>query len=997
MATLPRVFTIAAGANFLEILAEQVLAGFPLENSTLPPSDWTILLPTRRAVSTFKNILRQKSGKKALVLPRIQPIGDLDEDRLEDGMVSAGLPNALSSIAVTLELSRLARQWADEHPEIELAQEIAAAPAQCLGLARSLADFVTTVETQDGDLSKLPDLYNIEEAEHREAIISLLELLSVELPKLHARDGTMGAAARRSKMLRLEAARIASGQHKGPIIAAGSTGTIPATRDLLAAISRHPEGALVLPGLDLLADDASWANLPQEHAQFALKQLLDQLEIRRADVQPLGPNAKRNLLASEMMRPTATAALWHETLPAQTKALTAATQDLCEIAAANRHEEARSIALIMREVLEHKNKRAILVTPDRDLATRVTQELKRWNISIADSYGRPLSQAGLGLALDLLLQALLGQFEGEDILAFLRHPSVTLGMEQSHYQPLLRQFELAVLRGRLVDGQGFAANAKQAQIQHARDTHPHPLLKGMSDETWQQLQTLAEKIDAVAALRDAKPQPLGEQLKKITSALEQAITPELWQAEDNAPLLDFFEQLQSESWRRSALSINEAALILRDLLRQETARTTSQDHPRLSILGTLEARLIPTDVMILGGLNEGVWPPQSDPGPWLNRNMRKILNFPQPERDIGLAAHDFEQGFSHPKCVLTWSKRLSNAPASPSRWLLRLDAVLAVAKVKRDHTEAAQWLGLAQSLEQPDGTEPLQGPIIKPAFNPPVATRPKRFSATEIERLIRNPYAIYARRILKLEPVPDFISAPSPALRGTIFHDAIGAWNQAQASGVELLLQEGEKQFAAYGLDAALKSFWEPHFRRVAAFLVKEEEELKHGLAKIHAELNGRMDFDVDGEAHILTARADRIDVLANGEARIIDYKTGEPPSPKQVDAGLNPQMTLQAAILLDSGFKPMNPKGVREALYVKIGRGRDGMWKESAVTKDGPGIEALAQNHLAGLKTLLGFYLQESLPYLPRLRSEKDDADEDYDHLSRYLEWQLAGEAQKE
>ena len=456
-------------------------------------------------------------------------------------------------------------------------------------------------------------------------------------------------------------------------------------------------------------------------------------------------------------------------------------------------------------------------------------------------------------------------------------------------------------------------------------------------------------------------------------------------------LLDFLEQLQEQSWRRGPLEMSEAALILRELLNSETQRSAAEGHPRLSILGTLEARLIPADVMILGGLNETVWPAQTDPGPWLNRTMRKALDLPQPERDIGLAAHDFEQGFSYSQVYLTSSKRLGNAPATPSRWLLRLGAVLQVAGINQDKREAERWLAWAQGLQQPDGHEPP--PVKKPQFAPPAAVRPRRFSVTEVERLLRNPYAIYARKILGLEPLPDFEDAPDAALRGSIFHEAIGLWNRKQAPDEATLLAEGEKQFAAYGLDATLKSFWVPHFARVAAWLATLEPGLKEGLAKIHAELSGRIEFPVEGETYTLTARADRIDLLKSGEARIIDYKTGVLPTVDQVKVNFSPQMTLEAAMLASGGFKDIGAVPASDALYLRIAKARDGLVKRSVVDKDGPSLQDLAAQHLAGFKSRLAYYAQGTSPYVPRLRSEKDEEDVEYDHLSRYLEWQQAGD----
>lgn len=980
MARLPNVFTINAGAPFLEILAEDVLSGFPVGDTSLLPGDWTILLPTRRAVSEFRQILLKKSGRKALLLPRVAPLNDVDENRLEEESVTGDLPKPLSPVAVTLALSDLALKWAKDNPAEDLAQEIAASAVQCLGLAQSLADFVTTVETQEGDLSQLAGVYEtLELAQHREAIIGLLNLIGKELPEIHKRDGTMGPAARRSRMLRLEAARIASGAHKGPIIAAGSTGTIPATAELLAAISRHPQGALVLPGLDLAADEASWLALKPEHPQYAMRQLLETLGIARKQVQVRGPEGStRNLLASELMRPTETASQWHETLPRLTRPVTDAAQGLHEIAAADRHEEARAIALIMREVLETKDKRAILVTPDRDLATRVTHELQRWNIAIADSYGQPLSQSGQGLALDLMLQALRDDFAPESMMAFLRHPAVALDAQR------LQQFEAAVLRGRLLGESGFAADVKQAQVQHAHNSHTHALVARLRDEDWIALHELGRQIDRFASLRHARPQLFGEQLKQLVTAFKEIV------AVTDEPLLDFLSDAQDESWRRSSVSMQEAALILRALLRTVTVRGSAPAHPRLSILGTLEARLIPADVMILGGLNEGVWPAQTDPGPWLNRAMRESLGLPQPERDIGLAAHDFEQGFSQPKVYLTWSKRLGNAPAIRSRWLLRLGAVLKVAGVTPDESEAHKFLGWAKALQVPWGDEPP--PYRKPKFAPPLAARPRRFSATEVERLIRNPYAIYARKILRLEPLPDFVAAPDAALRGTIFHEALGRWNKRQAPDEASLISEGIAQFEAFGVDATLRSFWSPHFARVARWLANLEPGFKEGLLKIHAELNGKMEFLVEGETYTLTARADRIDVLKSGTARIMDYKTGVLPTTDQVKVNFSPQMTLEAAIVEAGGFTDIGPVPAADALYLRIAKAKGGLEMRS-VLEEGASLTELASRHLASFKAMLALYANPAHPYVPRLRSERDEAEEEFDHLSRYLEWQAGHE----
>ena len=285
-------------------------------------------------------------------------------------------------------------------------------------------------------------------------------------------------------------------------------------------------------------------------------------------------------------------------------------------------------------------------------------------------------------------------------------------------------------------------------------------------------------------------------------------------------------------------------------------------------MGTLEARLMPSDVIILGGLNEGIWPAQADPGPWLNRTMREKLGLPQPERDIGLAGHDFEQAFCNPKTYLTWSNKLGGKPANPSRWLLRLATVLAAAHVQRDTHQAEKILYWAQSLDGSLTAESLPVPISKPAPTPPSALRPRHFSVTEVEKLIRNPYAVYAMRILKLDPLPAFGPTQDAALRGSLFHDAVAAWNKQPKRDSPTLLAIGKHHFIPFADIAEIRDFWWPHFQRVAEFLGREEPALNGGLLNTYAELSGKITFDIEGASHELRARADRIDLLAGGQAR---------------------------------------------------------------------------------------------------------------------------------
>ena len=982
---LPRVFNIVGGAPFLETLADAVLQGFPNGETTRPLSDWTILLPSRRAASAFTEILLAKSGKRALILPQVKPIGDLDEDRLQDEMMSGDFPEAMPALATLLELTRLVKVWATHNPAIHLAQEIAASPVQALNLARSLSDIIITAETHHLGASDLAKLYDIDVAEHRQTITSLLELVLKDLPSLQVAEGKMGSTARRGAMIRAEARRIAEDGHAGPIIAAGSTGSIPATRELLSAIAHHAEGAVILPGLDQFSDEDSWKAIKPEHPQFALKTLMADLGILRKDVQALGPISTPRLpLLSEIFRPTETTPEWHKKLPALRDQMAAGLSGVTEIVSPDRHLEARAIALIMRETLEHKNKTAALITPDRDLAQRVVVELQRWKITVFDSAGEPLVRRGLGAALDLFLQVRLKEFEPAALFAFLRHPLVNLGLPPETYSRLVELFELAAFRGPVVKLESYSALLTQARSRAENNIHIHPAIKALTPEDWEALKLLAVAIDHLITLSSHHAAGIAAQLLAIENALRFAVKPEAW-TDSSSGVIELLADLKVEAHRRPDASVGETALLLRQLLQTETQPPAGNGHPRLAILGTIEARLLPFEVIILGGLNETVWPKGADPGPWLNRSMREKLNLPLPERDLGMAAHDFEQGFGAKEIYLTWSKRLNHAPQSPSRWLLRLKAVLVASGVAPP--EAGDWLALAQSLHQGGAVDPVQ----KPSFAPPLSARPTRFSVTEVEKLIRNPYAIYAKKILKLEPLPEFAEAPHAGLRGSLFHDAIGNWNAAQSPSLESILAEGEKALATLG-SAEEKRFWLPHFKRLAAFLWAEQEVLKQDLLSTRAELDGKLEFKVAGIAHTLKARADRIDSLQNNTSRIIDYKTGSLPSTDQVKANFSPQLTLESAMLLQGAFG-LKPQSISELIYFKIGGGREGLKKSQAVDGGPDEIAKLAARHLAGFKSLLSIYQNPAQTYLPRTSVEQDDEEQDYDHLSRYLEWQLAAQ----
>lgn len=997
----PSVFTISPTSGFLHVLARAVLSGFPLlEGEEKPPlSQWTILLPTRRAARELTNILAELSDAEGLVMPRIKPIGDLDEDRLSGNDDHGDLPKAISRTGQLFTLLSLLAEWAKDNPQISLAQEIVNSHAQSLGLATSLLKLLTQVETEEVDFGKIDEAYDIELSEHRNAVLSLIGLIKVELPKRLATEELMSPTERRSRLIRLEAARISEGVVKGPIIAAGSTGTIPATRALLKAISLHDKGAIVLPGLELIMETEAWQVMTPEHPQFSLKALIGELGVERSDVQTLGPVAgNRNWLATELMRPALTAERWHEKLKNRKNDISQALENVHLVEAQDRHCEARSIALILRETLELPYQKAALVTPDRDLARRVKAEMMRWNIVIDDSAGEPLVNFGLASLTARLLQCAAEDFTPTSIFSLLSHPDCNLGIERHLFLRHLRNLEIVVLRGygRASGLGGISIAYKRAILAKTKKQRSHDLVAALDDQEWSTLGNFIQVL--VTAL-----QPLGltnatdfqSHLNIIKTCVEAFAAEADQNLPENIAFASIMAELQSESRRHPKGSFAATSVIVLHMLRNETLRQKVTSHPRLAIYGVLEARLIPADIVILGGLNEGKWPAQPDPGPWLNRRMRTIFGMQQPEREIGVSAHDFTQGFGQKKVYLTWSKRIESSPQIPSRWILRLQNVLQAGGVEIATAQDQKWAHLAKTLDDPLAVIPFAKPIAKP----PLSVRPTRFSVSSVEQLIRDPYAIYASKILRLNPLPPFAQHVDAPLRGTLFHEAIDAWNQLQpehmaGDSLALLIEQGHKAFSPLMSELEVSSFWWPCFKRMASWLVEQEIELRKNTYRVFAESAGNTEFDINGISYSLYARADRIDFLHTGNARIIDYKTGLTPSNPQVITGMKPQLPLEAAILALKGFAKLSAAQTEELIFLKISGTKDegqriDVKPESVQTLTELGIAQFDQ-----LKALLRGYQNPDQPYYPRANMFKEDDVSDYDHLSRYAEWNSAGEA---
>src|SRR5580698_8504702 len=742
----PRVFTIPASAPFLPTLIGALLdggLGLPALRDPLALASATLYLPTRRACRLARDTFLEVLKDDAAILPRIVAIGDIDEDEIAFAEAATGelatealaLPEALDGLERRLLLARLIVNWANS-PALHGQSGtplVAQTPAAACVLADDLARLIDDMTTRGVPWQRLDELVPDNFDEYWRQTLKFLEIARTAWPAMLAERHCIEAAERRDKLIKAETARLTR-KTDGLVIAAGSTGSIPATAELIATIARLPHGAAVLPGLDTDLDEDSWRLISGDskkkvaaapgHPQFAMQALLTRVGIARSAVSSLAKANGRETLLSEAMRPAMQTDAWqkHAADPVFAAQADAAVSTVTVIEAANAEEEALAIAIALREAVQD-GKTAALVTPDRVLGRRVAAALMRWNIAVEDTGGDPLAETPAGIFARLAAQAAVGGLEPVTLLALLKHPLLRLGAgDQRHATDIL---ERAVLRGpRPSRGTAGLARALKT-LRTVRDTlHSSDPRKDLSDGQIAEAESLVAKL-AVAlqplekAGNDALAlSDLAARHREVLTALSQHNGEEAaFIGPDGAKLAAALDELATSP---SAASLEVAAPDYVELftaaLSGRVVRRPLRSGLRVGILGLLEARLTESDRVVLGGLVEGTWPPESRTDAWLSRPMRLDLGLDLPERRIGLTAHDFAQLLGADEIILTHAAKVAGTPTVPSRFCQRLAAVSGdrwQQAIKRGETYVA-W---ARELDHP--TAPPQ-PEPRPQPKPPL-------------------------------------------------------------------------------------------------------------------------------------------------------------------------------------------------------------------------------------------------------------------------------------
>ncbi|MFO1184740.1 MAG: double-strand break repair protein AddB [Bauldia sp.] len=1018
-----RVFSVTPGAPFLATLVDALLGGefgpvAGLGSDPLALAAVTIFLPTRRAARALADIFLERAGGRATVLPRIKPIGDVDE---EEHILAAAeespadllsLPLAVPRIERQLFLTRLAVAWArvsaaggDAVP-----RPIPASPADAVRLANDLARLIDEMTTAGVGFDALTAVDAEDYAQFWQTTLSFLAIAGKAWPDYLAERGFADPVARRDRLIRAEADRLAARPPLAPVIAAGSTGSIPATGELLKAIAHLPNGAVLLPGLDRDLDDASWRAIAEEpapsHPQFGLSQLLTAIGIGREDVVDLGSRkpglAHRARLLSDAMRPATTTDGWqgNEVHPA-------ADEGISLIQARTEQEEALAVAVALREAAETTATTAALITPDRNLARRVSVELRRWGIDIDDSAGEPLAGTPPAVFARLLVETVAAPDDPIKLLALLKHPLAAFGLSRGACRQGARALEGALFRGAKAGGRLIDLPAAVAAARQSLDAAGQPVPRArrrLAEWDWQAAETLAGRVSTILGAFEgvtANATAAGEIAAALVEAATQAATDDgghdtgFASGEAAESLAALLAAIGDDPTGPLAMRIGDFPAFLGALMAGVSVRRGPPRYSRVHIFGTLEARLQPVDLVILGGLDEGVWPADAPTDPWLSRGMRQAIGLQPAERRIGLAAHDFTSAILAPTAILTRAEKRGGSPTVASRWLQRLAATLGEARMASLGGRGQRYLSWARQLDRIDPK--AVRPVARPEPRPAVALRPRQLSVTQIETWIRDPYAIYAREILRIRPLEAIGAPPDAATRGTLVHGILAALVE---QGIDPASGDAEARLLAVAREAfrPLEAFPDTHFlwwiriEAIIRWFVRWERSRAGDLAERYAETAGSLTIDAPAGPFTLTGRADRIDRRADGRIDIYDFKTGTPPSAAQVLTGFAPQLGLEAAMARQGAFAPV-PAGTEVAALGWLGVNNAGFRDvERSAVASGLTADDVAARSLSLFSALVAAYDNADQPY----RSQERPMFErrypgEYDHLARLDEWRLA------
>ncbi len=959
-ACLTNVFNIRLSCSFWDVLAQIYLDKY--KSNTLQLANAIFLVPNRRACLALTQAFVRTQGLKPTILPQIVPIAEIDDEELffnqfdiQDTTIA--LEHIISKEERLFLFSRLIMSKPAEFglKHISLAQAVS--------LAIDLGNLIDTASNLGLSFDKLEELVPEQYATHWQETLRLLKIITEYWPQILKERNAVDASEYRKQILFKQAEIWQTENTTKNIVVAGITASFPAIVNMLQTIQRLPNGEIYFAGIDRFADDEYWKCIDESHPQFELKELLELLQISRKQINDIVPplNEERERLISEIMRPATVSDKW------QSLCTHLEFQDTIHsirfINCYTQRDEGLAIALKIRQVLEIPEKTVALVTYDRNLARRVAAELGRFDVKVDDSAGLPLNLSPIGIYLRLIAEASENIDSSIKMVSLLKHPFTLLNMSATEFRKKAYNYEYHLRKKNTIE---------------------------LDEEDTDFINTVYEALHDFATILTQESVDFYDVLQlhiKTAEILSSSDTVEgkniLWCGDVGKCAAKFINKLFESAHVLGKISGRDYLSLFNELMGLESVRTNYGTHPRVHILGPIEARLHHFDYVILGEFNEGTWPKPAQADMWMSRPMKKDFGFSLPEKNIGILGADLCGFLASDNVVLTRAERIDGAPMNKSRWLLRLETVLKALGSDIEALADTDFSILANTADRPE----FFAPIKAPAPCPDVSLRPRIFSASGINLLISDPYAAFVKYILKLYPLNDLDMPMDRRDYGTLVHAIIEEFNNLYPTdlpdnALQILLDIGKRHFDDSQIDEDKKGFWLPQFIETAHWVIEQEKEYRNTVKTINNEIEGRVSYPLSIGDITFTAKADRIDELKDGSLNIIDYKTGQIPAKSRVVGGQALQLLIEGLIARKNGFSGISSNDVSKMIYWKFG---DNTLEISPIEKD----EDLIEKCEDYLIRLLSKFDCKDTPYLsspvPNLGHQQD-----YEHIARIKEWSV-------
>lgn len=976
------IYTLSSDLPFLEILAKSLLHF--TKKSPLDLSTYTLLFPTQRSLRTFKQILGGHT--KALFLPNLFTLNDL-APRTEDFLTclfqnipynlleSLSSPSPLSLLRGRLLCSEVLRRSTSLFNDSLSSQNFENLSKALLETLGELASH--NISLKDGDLH-IPETYGLHWSKTTLFLKTISEIWPVILKAEDASDPLTFVQNR----LKILSDYLLKSPPTTPLIVVGIRGLSPIFIPFLKTISKGSNGLFLIETFSNDLQNIDSKLLSPSSPAYEIISFLSHLNIPDLTLKPwpFVYNNKNSTLTSRLslINETFFPALTpkerpHDLLVPLDKSL----EDVSFFEANSLLEEARLIALRMRHVLETPQKTAALITPDRKLAHLVKTELLKWNIIVDDSGGTSFSQTSVGRYFLTSLQTLLSEESPLLLISLLKHPFTRLRKLPEDLNNILETLEHYGLRGfklppgissllhRLISLKKEEGDPLNKELQKAID-----LLKTF-DKMCAPFKHLLEKGAPPSLLLKAHE----EFLKGLSMTAEDHSL--LWQKEDEKEAEPLFQTFLQETQSLSPLTGFSYNVFLKNLFDNCPLQLTLPEHPRLSILGLFESRLLKKDSVILGSLNDGTWPDLPSTNPWIHKHLREALSLPPLETRIGISIQDFLHGFLNKEVLLTRSKRTSQGIERPSRILVHLTSFLECQNISFSPPVEASFLKV---LDNP----PLRQSLSAPSPCPPISIRPRCLSPSMIEMLLKDPYGFYSQTILNLKPLKAFEASPTSSDFGTIIHNVIEDLSVQSFFEPEKILSdfkktsfykalsEGEKYFWSHRFINILKNFWTHHETRL------QNPELLNISREVKVAISYDLATSSDSHLFWIKGRIDRLEETSEN-FHIIDYKTGILPTKDDIEEGISPQLPLLGLLLKEAFISQNQPlKNIKLSYWPLKKEG-----ERSLNTLKNP--EILMENTQHLLRELLGFFYNSECP---QAFQAKPCAHSPYAYLARTQEW---------